>query len=71
MKTGIHPNMHQKAKQTCLSCNAVFEIPSTVEDQTVESCRHCHPVYTGKEQKEAKGGRIERFRKRMAASQEQ
>ena len=62
--------MQQKAKQTCLSCNAVFEIPSTVEEQTVESCRLCHPVYTGKEQKEVKGGRIERFRKRMAASKD-
>ena len=66
MKPGIHPNMHAKAKQTCLSCNAVFEIPSTVEEQTVESCRLCHPVYTGKQQTEVKGGRIERFRKRMA-----
>jgi len=67
MKAGIHPEMHPKAKTNCSTCGAVFEIPSVVAAQTVESCRLCHPVYTGKKQKEAKGGRIERFRKRMAA----
>jgi len=39
-------------------------IPSTVKEQTVETCSSCHPVYTGKQQQERKGGRIERFRKR-------
>ena len=68
MKSGIHPTVHAKAKIVCTSCNAVFEIPSTVEDQKVEVCCKCHPIYTGKRQKEMKGGRVERFRKRMAAS---
>ena len=68
MKAGIHPEMYKKAKITCTTCGAVFEIPSTVEEQKVEVCRMCHPVYTGKKQKEMKGGRVERFRKRMAAS---
>ena len=67
MKSDIHPEVHKKAKTSCVTCNAVFEIPSTVEDQKVESCRNCHPIYTGKKQKEMKGGRVERFRKRMAA----
>lgn len=70
MKAGIHPQVHRDAKTTCSSCGAVFEIPSTIAQQSVESCRLCHPVYTGKQQKEAKGGRIERFRKRMAASKQ-
>ena len=68
MKTGIHPEVHAKAKTTCSSCGAVFEIPSVIEDQKVETCRMCHPIYTGKQQKEQKGGRVDRFRKRMAAS---
>jgi len=68
MKSGIHPDMNGESKATCGSCGAVFPIPSTIQEITVESCRLCHPVYTGKQQKEAKGGRIERFRKRMAAS---
>ena len=67
MKTGIHPEMHAKAKTTCMNCKAVFEIPSTVEEQQVEICRNCHPVYTGKQATEVRGGRIDRFRKRMSA----
>lgn len=67
MKTGIHPQMFKDAKTTCSTCGAVYLIPSTVKEQTVEICRACHPVYTGKQQTERKGGRIERFRKRMAA----
>jgi len=71
MKSGIHPEVHANAKTTCSSCGAVFPIPSTEKEHAVESCRLCHPIYTGKQQKEAKGGRIERFRKRMAASKKE
>jgi len=67
MKAGIHAEIIKGAKTTCSSCEAVFEIPSTIETTTVEKCRNCHPVYTGKEQQAASGGRVERFRKRMAA----
>jgi large subunit ribosomal protein L31 len=68
MKPGVHPDIYAKAKITCSSCNAVFEIPTTAQEITVEKCRNCHPVYTGKEQQAATGGRVERFRKRMAKS---
>ncbi len=67
MKSGIHPAMHKDAKTRCTSCGTIFAIPSTVADQTVEVCRMCHPIYTGKQSKDLKGGRVERFRKRMAA----
>lgn len=67
MKTAIHPQVHQDAKTTCVTCGAVFLIPSTIKEQTVETCRMCHPVYTGKKQAERRGGRIERFRKREEA----
>ncbi|MDD5469367.1 MAG: 50S ribosomal protein L31 [Candidatus Peribacteraceae bacterium] len=70
MKDGIHPQVFQDAKTTCTTCDSVFAIPSTIKEQKVESCRNCHPVYTGKKQKEMKGGRIERFRKRMAAGRD-
>ena len=36
----------------------------------MEICSKCHPVYTGKQRKEMKGGRVERFRKRMAAGKQ-
>jgi large subunit ribosomal protein L31 len=68
MKTGIHPEVHQDAKTTCATCNTVFLIPSTIAEQSVENCRMCHHVYTGKQQKETRGGRVDRFRKRLAAS---
>jgi len=68
MKTGIHPQVHKDAKTTCSNCSTVFLIPSTVLEQTVETCRICHHIYTGKQQKETRGGRVDRFRKRLAAS---
>lgn len=70
MKSDIHPQVHEKCVVTCTTCNAEFHIPGTIEEAKVETCRNCHPIYTGKKQKETKGGRIDRFRKRMAASQQ-
>lgn len=64
MKDAIHPELHQDAKTTCVTCGTVFMIPSTIKEQTVETCRNCHPVYTGKKQTTTRGGRIERFKKR-------
>lgn len=68
MKKDIHPTLHWDAKTTCVGCGAVFAIPSTVAEQQVELCRLCHPIYTGKAQKDLKGGRVDRFRKRMSAA---
>jgi len=68
MKHGIHPQVFLKAKTTCVTCKAVFAIPTTVEAQEVEVCRMCHPVYTGKQLKEARGGRVERFKRRASSS---
>lgn len=62
--------MNAKAKTTCSTCNAVFEIPTTIGDISVERCRNCHPVYTGQTQQAATGGRVERFRKRLAAGKD-
>ena len=70
MKAGIHPELFIDAKTTCTTCGAVFTIPSTAKELTVETCSQCHPVYTGKQRKEMKGGRVERFRKRMAAGKQ-
>ena len=68
MKTGIHPTVHMDAKTSCSTCKTVFLIPSTIKEQSVEVCRMCHPIYTGKKQTEARGGRVERFRKIQALS---
>jgi len=68
MKTGIHPEMHADAKTTCSNCQAVYEIPSTVKEQSFETCRACPPIYTGKRQTERRGGRIDRFKSRLEKS---
>ncbi|MBI2636290.1 50S ribosomal protein L31 [Candidatus Peregrinibacteria bacterium] len=68
MKSAIHPEMFKDARTTCTTCKAVFMIPGTVKTQQIEVCRMCHPVYTGKKQSEARGGRVERFRKIQAAA---
>ncbi|MBU0767100.1 50S ribosomal protein L31 [Patescibacteria group bacterium] len=70
MKAGIHPELFADAKTTCSTCGAIFTIPSTLKKIEVETCSQCHPVYTGKQRKEMKGGRVERFRKRMAAGRD-
>lgn len=68
MKASIHPEMFADAKTTCSNCKSVFMIPSIIKEQSVENCRMCHPIYTGKQATEVRGGRVERFRKIQAAS---
>lgn len=68
MKKGIHPQLHLDAKTTCISCNAVYAIPSTVKTQQVEVCSNCHPVYTGEYRGLMASGRVDRFRKVAEAS---
>lgn len=63
MKTGIHPEMHQDAKTTCISCGATYTIPSVVKEQQVEVCMACHPVYTGEYRGIVASGRVDRFKK--------
>lgn len=70
MKTAIHPELFKDAKTTCSTCSSVFMIPSTVKEQTVEICRNCHPVYTGKQTKDLRGGRVDRFKARMQKTEE-
>jgi large subunit ribosomal protein L31 len=69
MKSGIHPTMHQDATITCSTCKTVYTLPCTKPEISVEVCRMCHPAYTGKKQTDHKGGRVERFRQRMAAAE--
>ncbi|MEQ1849366.1 MAG: 50S ribosomal protein L31 [Candidatus Peribacteraceae bacterium] len=63
MKKGIHPSVHADAKTTCMSCSAVYKIPSIVKEQQVEVCMSCHPVYTGEYRGIVASGRVDRFRK--------
>lgn len=67
MKTDIHPKYHNKITATC-ACGSVFEVGSTKESIAVEICSQCHPFYTGNEKVMDTAGRVERFKKRSAAS---
>ncbi len=56
-----------KTKATC-ACGAVFEVGSTLPEINVEICSSCHPFYSGKENLLDMAGRVDRFKKRAAAS---
>ena len=67
MKKDIHPKYDIKTKATC-ACGAVFEVGSTMSEIKIEICSQCHPFYTGNEKIIDTAGRVERFKKRQAAS---
>lgn len=66
MKDGIHPE-YFRAKVTCV-CGNTFEVGSTKKELSVDICSACHPFFTGKHKLIDTEGRIERFRKKYAAS---
>ena len=67
MKKEIHPKYDLNTKATC-ACGAVFLVGSTMNEIKVEICSQCHPFYTGNEKIMDTAGRVERFKKRAAAS---
>jgi len=68
MKEGIHPEYFD-CTVTC-SCGNTFKTRSTKKEIRVEICSNCHPFYTGKQKLVDSGGRVERFKKRLAKSKE-
>ena len=68
MKAGIHPQ-YVESTVVC-SCGNTFKTRSTSADLRVELCSECHPFYTGKQKLVDTGGRVERFRRRAARSQQ-
>lgn len=67
MKKGIHPEYHSDSKVSC-ACGAKFNVGSTLPKIDVEICSQCHPFFTGEEKLLDTGGRVERFKKRQAAT---
>jgi len=66
MKKDIHPQYFERAQVHC-ACGNTFTVGSTKESIEVEICSKCHPFYTGKEKIVDTLGRVEKFRKKMAA----
>lgn len=67
MKKDIHPKYNDKAEVKC-ACGASFPVGSTMDTINVEICSQCHPFYTGNEKVLDTAGRVDRFKKRAAAS---
>ncbi len=66
MKDGIHPK-YQKATVKC-ACGETFETCSTLATLNVDICSKCHPFYTGKQKLVDTGGRVDKFKRRMATT---
>ena len=83
MKTEIHPKNYRKVIFEDTSSGERFLIGSTIETEEVgqwtngkeyplvkiEISSASHPFYTGKETVVDTAGRVEKFKKRMAAAQ--
>ena len=66
MKPDMHP-VYPPARITC-ACGNVVETRSSRGSFTVEVCSNCHPFFTGKYKMLDTQGRVEKFRKRYAAT---
>lgn len=66
MRDGIHPEYG-----TCTvhcACGETFETKSTLSKLHVDICSKCHPFFTGKQKLIDTGGRVDKFKRRMAES---
>jgi large subunit ribosomal protein L31 len=66
MKPEVHP-VYPPARITC-ACGNVVETKSTRGSFSVEICSNCHPFFTGKYKLVDTAGRVDRFRKKYAAT---
>ena len=67
MKSGIHPN-YEEVVIKC-ACGARVTTRSTKGGELrVDICSKCHPFITGKQKFVDAGGRVDKFKKRLAAS---
>lgn len=57
------------AKINCV-CGNTIKTGSTIKETCVEICSACHPFYTGSQKFVDTGGRIEKFKQRMAKKEE-
>ena len=67
MKKDIHPKYNSEASVIC-ACGNKFTIGSTQDKIEVEICSACHPFYTGNEKVMDTAGRVDKFKKRVAAA---
>jgi large subunit ribosomal protein L31 len=68
VKNDIHPQ-YNTATISC-ACGNSWETRSTKEQMHVDVCSQCHPFFTGEQRIVDTAGRVERFRRRYAKSQQ-
>lgn len=66
MKADIHPE-YVEATITC-ACGNVIHTRSTKKAMHVSTCGACHPFYTGSSKMLDTEGRVDRFKKKYAAT---
>lgn len=66
VKDKIHPEYH--AVVAACACGAEFEIGSTKKTIRVDICSKCHPLFTGKQKLMDTEGRVDKFKKKYAAT---
>jgi len=67
MKQGIHPEYTETAVKC--SCGNTFTTRATVTSISAELCNECHPFYTGKQKLVDTGGRVDRFKRKLAKAE--
>lgn len=68
MKTNTHPTWYHDAQVTC-ACGNSFTTGSTQKILEVDICDECHPFFTGEMKFVDRQGRVDKFKKKMAAAQ--
>ncbi len=68
MKKGLHPE-YKEVTIRC-ACGETATTRSTKGDMTVDICSKCHPFFTGKQKFVDAGGRVDRFKRRLAMQQQ-
>jgi large subunit ribosomal protein L31 len=69
MKKNLHPK-YDPTNITCSSCGTVWPTRSTRAGMRVDICSNCHPFYTGEQRIVDTAGQVDRFMKRLAATNE-
>lgn len=61
-------NLLNRISASCSTCSQAHELLSTSKEVSIDVCSKCHPFYTGDSSVARAAGRIERFKRRSAAS---
>ncbi|MBR2621335.1 MAG: 50S ribosomal protein L31 [Clostridia bacterium] len=67
MQAGIHPK-YEEVVIKCACGETVTSRSTKGGEMRVEICSKCHPFFTGKQKFVDAGGRVDKFKKRLAAS---